>query len=88
MPKFHAEGQKVFYWTYVIEAADEDVARELADVPVSGKDLSLQPVVRKVVGRKLVARHVTNVHPITDACEVRGCTQHFADALDELADNS
>lgn len=70
----HVEVQKVFYITYQIEADDADAARELASKKYPGD----------VVGTKLMARHVTNVHPITDACVVRGCEQHFPDALDEL----
>ena len=88
MPQFHAEVQKVFYWTYEIEAADQDAARERADEMVSGVVVAEHPErARKVIGRKLVSRLVTNVHPITDACAVRGCAQHFADALDELSDD-
>ncbi len=85
---FHAEVQKVFYWTYEIEAADEDAARERAAEKVSGVVVAEHPErARKVVGRKLVSRLVTNVHPVMDACAVRLCAQHFADALDELADD-
>ncbi len=71
---FHVEVQKVFYITYRIEAEDADVARELVDKKKPGA----------VVGTKLIARNVTNAHPITDACAVRGCEQHFPNALDEL----
>ena len=88
MTQFHAEVQKVFYWTYEIEADDQDAAWERADAKVSGGVVAGHPErARRVVGRKLVSRLVTNVHPVTDTCVVRGCAQHFADALDELADD-
>lgn len=73
---YHVELQKVFYITYKIEADGADAARALADKKNPGD----------VVGTKLIARHVTNAHPITDACAVRGCEKHFPDALDELAE--
>ncbi len=72
----HVEVQKVFYVTYRIEADTVDAARELADKRRPGE----------VVGRKLMSRLVTNAHPITDACTVRGCEQHFPDALAELSE--
>lgn len=85
---FHAEVQKVFYWTYEIEAVDKDAARAIAEMKVLGVVVAGHPErARKVVGRKLVSRLVTNVHPVMDACAVRGCEQHFTDALDELADD-
>ena len=88
MPQFHAEVQKVFYWMFEMEADDEEAARDRAAEKVSGVVVAEHPErARRVVGRKLVSRLVTNVHPVTDACDVRGCTQHFADALDELADD-
>lgn len=88
MPQFHAEVQKVFYWTYEIEADDEDAARRRAAEKVSGVVVVGHPErARRVVGRKLVSRLVTNVHPVTDACAVRGCNQHFPDALAELVDD-
>lgn len=73
----HVEVQKVFYFTYRLEAENEEVARALASKKYPGD----------VVGRKLLARNVTNAHPITDTCAVRGCEKHFPDALDELADD-
>ncbi len=72
----HVEVQKVFYVTYRIEAEDADAARELASKKQPGE----------VVGRKIVSRIVTNAHPITDACAVRACEQHFPDAMAELAE--
>ncbi len=72
----HVEVQKVFYVTYRIEAEDADAARALADEKRPGE----------VVGTKLIARHVTNAHPIMDGCEVRGCQTHEPSALDELAE--
>jgi hypothetical protein len=57
--------QEVFYWTYAIDAADKDLARKLVDERKQGE----------VVGRKLVSRLVTNVHPVTDRCTEQGCYQ-------------
>ena len=70
----HVEVQKVFYITYRLEAKDLDEAHELASEKRPGE----------IVGQKLMSRLVTNAHPITDACVVRGCEKHFPDALDEL----
>ena len=74
--KVHVEVQKVFYITYRIEAEDADAARELGKQKHPGE----------VVGQKLMSRLVTNAHPITDACTVRGCEQHFPDAMAELSE--
>jgi hypothetical protein len=62
---FHVEEQEVFYRTYVIDAANKDLARKLVDEKKQGE----------VVGCKLADRRVTNVHPVTDECAGRGCHQ-------------
>lgn len=72
----HVEVQKVYYITYRIEAEDADAARALADKKYPGD----------VVGTKLIARHVTNAHPIMDGCDARGCEKHSPKALTELAE--
>ncbi len=60
---FHVEVQEVFYWTHVIDADGTDSARTLVEEKKQGE----------IVGRKLVSRLVTNVHPVTDKCTERGC---------------
>lgn len=62
---FHVEVQEVFYWTYAIDAARKDLARTLVMEKKRGE----------VVGRKLVSRLMTNVHPVTDNCTEIGCYQ-------------
>ncbi len=61
---FHVEEQEVIYWTRAIDASDKDAARVLVIEEGHGE----------VVGRRMVSRLVTNIHPLTDACDKLGCT--------------
>lgn len=60
---FHVERQEVFYETTVIDAVDADTARMI----VIEEDQGM------VIGRRLVSRLFTTVHPATDKCTDGNC---------------
>lgn len=64
---WHVEEQEVYYRTYAVDSARKDIARKLVEEKNQGE----------VVGRKLVDKRVTNVHPVTDRCADQGCYQPY-----------
>jgi hypothetical protein len=72
---FHVEEQEVIYWRTAVESANAEDARAIV-TGGSGDG--------EVVGKTLVSRLVTNVHPVTDGCVDRGCYDFDHEEREEL----
>jgi hypothetical protein len=72
---FHVEEQEVIYWRTAVDAADKDAARDLI-TNGSGEG--------EVVGKSIVSRLITNVHPVTDGCLDLGCYDVDHEEREEL----
>lgn len=69
---YHVEEQEVRYWRSAVTAANAEDAR--ATVTGGSGD-------GEVIGKTLVDRRVTNVHPVTDGCVTLGCYDFDSEEL-------
>ncbi len=61
---FHVEEQEVLYWRSAVQATNAEAAR---DAVTNGSGDG------EVIGKTVVSRLVSNVHPVSDGCVTRGC---------------
>lgn len=74
---FHVEEQEVIYWRTAVDAVDKDAAyTQITNGSGEGE----------MVGKTLVDRRVTNVHPVTDACIDHGCYDFDHEEREELGE--
>ena len=72
---FHVEEQEVIYWRTAVQAKDKDEARDQITDGTSNSE---------VIGKTLVDRRISNVHPVTDRCADLGCYDFDHEEREEL----
>lgn len=69
---FHVEEMETIYWRTAVDAPDAETARAAI---TSGRGIG------EIIGKTIVDRRVSNVHPVTDRCMNIGCYDFDAEEL-------